>query len=65
MIKPATTYVEQINILKSRNITITNEEFCADVLGTLNYYRLTAYMLPFKNTKSNSYSSARQIYEWE
>ncbi len=37
-----------MEILKSRNIIIKDEKFCLFVLSNLNYYRLTAYMLPFK-----------------
>jgi abortive infection bacteriophage resistance protein len=48
MMKPATTYTEQMEILKTRDIVIDDEAFCLDILSQLNYYRLTAYMLPFK-----------------
>jgi len=64
MVKRPTTYEEQVEILKSRNITVDDDEFCKEKLGSLNYYRLTAYMLPFKNLATNSYSSVsfEQIY---
>lgn len=70
MIKKPKTYEEQINILKSRNITIIDDEFCKEILSRLNYYRLTAYMLPFKNVDTESYSGVRfetiyNIYEFD
>lgn len=48
MLKKPTTYEIQLNILKSRNIIIEDEDFCLRTLSNLNYYRLTAYMLPYK-----------------
>ncbi len=63
MVKQATTYEKQMEILKSRQIVIDDEYFCISVLKQLNYYRLTAYMLPFK-IKDNLYSKVnfKQIY---
>ena len=48
MLKEPKTFEEQIKILESRNISINDKEYCKSVLERLNYYRLTAYMLPFK-----------------
>jgi len=56
MVKNPTSYKEQVEILRSRNIIIDDEEFCISVLSQLNYYRLTSYMLPFK-MGDNMYSS--------
>lgn len=41
------TYREQTNLLKSRNLTISNEQFCNKKLQHINYYRLSAYFHPF------------------
>jgi len=62
--KPATTYQEQIEILKSRNVIIEDKQFCEKALSSLNYYRLTAYMLLFKDFSKNTYSdiSFERIY---
>ncbi|MCL2593732.1 MAG: Abi family protein [Defluviitaleaceae bacterium] len=48
MTKNPTTFKEQMNLLKSRNIIIDNEDMCLDYLSSLNYYRLSGYLLPFK-----------------
>jgi abortive infection bacteriophage resistance protein len=46
--KPATTYKEQINILKTRGLIVDNEARALDVLQNISYYRLSAYYLPFQ-----------------
>lgn len=47
-IKKPTTFKEQIQILKSRNLTIDNDEEAICILKKVNYYRLSAYMLTHK-----------------
>ena len=47
--KNPTTYQEQIGILKARGCIIPDEDFCLKILQSVNYYRLSAYFLPFKN----------------
>ena len=51
--KKATTYDEQIERLKARRCIISDENFCKEKLEAINYYRLTAYFLPFKADKEN------------
>lgn len=46
-VKNPTTYEQQIQILKNRGCVINNDEFAINVLSKINYYRLTAYFLPF------------------
>lgn len=41
------SYQEQTDLLKSRNLTISNEQFCNKKLQHINYYRLSAYFYPF------------------
>jgi len=53
--KPKTTIQEQIQILKSRGCTIDNEEFAEKVLSHINYYRFTAYFLPYRSNDGTSY----------
>ena len=48
--KPATTVDEQIDILKSRGMLFKDEQFAKHILLHTNYYRLTAYWLPFEKT---------------
>lgn len=47
-IKEAKSFKEQIEILKSRNIIIENDDFVINILKRVNYYRLRAYMLIHK-----------------
>lgn len=47
-IKAATTYDQQLQILSNRGIVIDDTEKCRGILQNINYYRLTAYCLPFK-----------------
>jgi abortive infection bacteriophage resistance protein len=45
--KPAKTYQEQIEILKSRGLAIQDESFASSILKHHNYYRLSAYRFTF------------------
>ncbi|MCL6442108.1 MAG: Abi family protein [Alicyclobacillus sp.] len=47
-LKPPTTFEEQVQILKGRNMTVSDEQFAVNVLRRVNYYRLSGYMLSFK-----------------
>ena len=47
-IKKATTYDQQLQILSDRGIIIDDPEKCRRILQNINYYRMTAYFLPFK-----------------
>ncbi len=68
--KLPTTYDRQIEILRSRGIAIDDEAFCKQVLADVNYYRMTAYFLPFKQADGNyiadtSFHRVYQIYEFD
>jgi len=54
-VKKATTYEEQMALLKSRGLRITDEEACLRKLSLINYYRLTAYLIPFKDDATGNY----------
>lgn len=47
-IKTPTTFAEQVNILKSRNLIVENEENAEEILSRINYYRFSAYTLTYK-----------------
>ncbi len=47
-IKPATTYDQQIELLKKRGLLIADKEHAKDVLSRLNYYTFTGYLHDFK-----------------
>ena len=69
-LKKPTTYQEQLDILQRRNIVIDDPDRCAAVLESINYYRFTAYFLPFK-LKDGTYQSGTRfqrvyrIYEFD
>lgn len=46
-LKKATTFEEQVELLRQKGITITDINSCKDFLSKTNYYRLTGYYLPF------------------
>jgi abortive infection bacteriophage resistance protein len=46
--KQPTTFEEQVEILKSRNLIIEDKQEAINVLSRVNYYRLSAYMLTLK-----------------
>ncbi|MBU1067955.1 Abi family protein [Myxococcota bacterium] len=46
--KSATTFEQQVALLRSRGMEIPNEERAEALLRHMNYYRLTAYWLPFE-----------------
>jgi len=52
-VKPATTYKEQIEKLRSKGCIINNDAKAKKILSKINYYRLSAYFLPFKNPDSS------------
>lgn len=46
--KPASTYEEQLSILRQRGLGVRDPASALHYLRHLNYYRLTAYWLPFQ-----------------
>jgi abortive infection bacteriophage resistance protein len=46
--KPALTLDEQIQKLAARGLVIDNQELVRERLGSIGYYRLSAYALPFQ-----------------
>lgn len=48
-IKKPTSFDQQIQLLKKRGLKIDNNILCKQFLKSINYYRFTAYLLPFKN----------------
>ncbi|WP_084027594.1 Abi family protein [Clostridium acetireducens] len=47
-LKEPKTFQEQIEILKNRGMIINNLEYAKFILRNVNYYRFTAYLLPYK-----------------
>ena len=69
-IKKATTYREQLSKIRERGCLIEDEATCLKILEVVNYYRLTAYFLPFRNSDSSylpgtSLEKVYGIYEFD
>lgn len=69
-IKEPKTYNEQLAILQSRGIIVHDPERCKQILSSVNYYRLSAYFLPFKQPDGSyrsgtSFLRAYKIYEFD
>ncbi len=69
-VKRPTTYIEQINKLQSRGCTVEDKDFCEQVLTHVGYYRITAYLLPYKNAdesyrNSISFETVYHVYEFD
>jgi abortive infection bacteriophage resistance protein len=50
--KPAKTYREQLEILKSRGLIVINEKYALHCLEHHNYYRISAYRFPFLSSST-------------
>ena len=50
--KPPLTYKEQVELLKSRGMIIPDEKRAKRLLANISYYRLSAYMLPYKQNEN-------------
>lgn len=46
-------FEEQLELLKKRNLIISNEKYVLTKLQHINYYRLSAYFLPFQYPKNS------------
>lgn len=69
-IKKATTYDEQLRILSSRGVVIDDPARCKAALEAINYYRFTAYFLPFKKPTGEyetgtSFLRVHRLYEFD
>lgn len=64
--KPA-TYEEQLLKLKERGCIIENEDFAMDILKNVNYYRLSAYFIPFKKDEKSYFEGTtfENVYHME
>lgn len=64
--KPPLTYPQQIALLKSRGLFIEDEERAERHLANISYYRLSAYMLPYKQSKNGViFDDFRQGTTWD
>ena len=68
-VKKEITYEEQLEILRNRGAIIVDDAFCRQKLAEINYYRLTAYFLPFRQedgsyVEGTSFHKVYRIYEF-
>lgn len=69
-LKKPTSFDEQIECFREKNIIIDNSEECKNFLRKVNYYRLSAYYLPFKGEDGKckfqvSFERIQKIYEFD
>lgn len=69
-LKPATTFDEQLVLLQKRNCFISDPAFCKQILQQINYYRFSAYFLPFRSENGSykegtSFHRVYRIYEFD
>jgi abortive infection bacteriophage resistance protein len=68
--KPSLTYDQQIKLLMSRGLIITDPENAKRFLGQVNYYRFSAYCLPFETSRHQFMSNVKfedikSLYEFD
>jgi abortive infection bacteriophage resistance protein len=69
-LKPPTAYSQQLEKLRSRGCHISDIPRCEEILSRINYYRLSAYFLPFRKADGNyepgtNFNAVYQIYEFD
>lgn len=47
-VKKPTTFEEQVDLIKGKGFTVEDDQQCIEFLNKANYYRLSAYLLPFR-----------------
>ena len=67
--KPASLQ-EQLELIKDRGCVVEDDEYVLKVLSDINYYRLSAYFLPFKSEDNvyrvnTSFNTIIEIYEFD
>lgn len=70
--KPALSYSQQINLLKSRGLIIKNTQKAKHYLENIGYYRLSGYMYPFLDNipnhifkKGTSFDDIINLYKFD
>ena len=54
--KPALSITEQVELLESRGLTVTDKEKAENYLSNISYYRFSAYLLPFQQRNSEEHN---------
>lgn len=65
--KPPLTYQQQVELLKSRGLQFADEARAKRHLANISYYRMSAYMLPFKeaNQEEEILDSFKKGITWD
>ncbi len=69
-VKRPSTFDDQLEKIKSRGCIVPDEAYATQVLCRINYYRLTAYFLPFKQKDDcykfgTNFNTVYKIYEFD
>lgn len=69
-VKSPKTYEEQVEIIKGKGFVVDDEKDCIDFLHRANYYRLSAYFLPFKRNDGTyfegiNFKRIQKIYDFD
>ena len=69
-VKPHLSYERQINKLRKKGCIIDDDSFYRDILVNIDYYRLSAYFLPFKSFDGTymdnlSFERVYRVYEFD
>lgn len=69
IVKVPKTYEEQVEIMNNHGIEIYDPVFCKRILSEVNYYRIMAYALPFKEKDGTyhdiSFTRIYRLYEFD
>ena len=57
-LKPPKTFEEQLDILHQHGLIIDDPARALIILSKVNYYRFSAYLLPFKSVDVKTYHSS-------
>ena len=60
-VKQPTSFEEQLNKIEKRGCIIGDKTWAKEVLKQINYYRLTAYFLPYKEV-DETYVEGTTLY---
>ncbi|MDE5642388.1 MAG: Abi family protein, partial [Muribaculaceae bacterium] len=63
MAKSATTIEQQLDLLKSRGLTISDIEKAKEILLDVGYYRLGFYLFPFEKSYPNLRNRTHEYIE--
>jgi hypothetical protein len=59
--KPYLNFTQQLQLLKSRGLEVTNDAAAMACLGRIGYYRLSAYWYSFRKTPLMPHQGAHKI----